>query len=332
MCEINYPTLTFAVFRFTLETQEALRLPRYKGSTLRGGLGYVFKRSVCAQPERKRCDGCLLLENCAYAYLFETHPPSDAEALSTHRAIPRPFVIEPPLDRRTRIPAGERFSFRLVLIGRAIQHLAYFLVAARELGSTGLGSNRGQYVLRQVVSADPLTGEEELVYDGESLLGTGLVVTAEQVKGWAERFRTDRLAVQFITPARLKHQGDYARDALEFHVLFRALLRRLSALAHFHCGERWETDYPGWVARSERIEVASANLRWGKWERYSRRQGRRIDMGGVVGSATYIGELASFLPLLALGQWIHVGKATVFGNGLYRMNGWSGMNSSIEGG
>jgi hypothetical protein len=55
-------------------------------------------------------------------------------------------------------------------------------------------------------------------------------------------------------------------------------------------------------------------------------------MGGVVGSATYIGELAPFLPLLALGQWVHVGKATVFGNGLYRMNGWSGMNSSIEGG
>jgi len=330
MGESTYPMLRLAIFRFTLEARETLHLPPFKGSTLRGGLGYVFKRSVCAQPQKKRCDGCLLIENCAYAYLFETHPPSDSDALSTHRAVPRPFVIEPPLDRRTEIPAGEKLSFRLVLIGRAVEHVPYFLIAARELGEAGLGRGRGEYTLRDVDSVHPLSGQEAPVYDGQALLGTGLEVTAEQVEAWAERLPRDQLTIRFLTPARLKHRGKYARTSLDFHILTRALLRRLSSMAYFHCGEQWETDYPGWVARAERVEAGGTDLRWGRWERYSGRQRRRIDMGGVVGDVTYAGDLAPFHPLLALGQWLHVGKGAVFGNGLYRVA--NGQKSSIEGG
>jgi len=54
-------------------------------------------------------------------------------------------------------------------------------------------------------------------------------------------------------------------------------------------------------------------------ERYSRRQERRIPMGGLVGSVTYRGPLDEFLPWLALGEHVHVGKNTVFGMGKYRL-------------
>jgi hypothetical protein len=314
-----YPDLTLSAFRFTLQPRQPLHLPPYKGSVLRGGFGHVFKRTVCVQPQVRACDGCLLAETCAYAYLFETRPPPGSQVLRTHEAVPRPFVIRPPLDRRTEIPAGEPLTFGLVLVGRAVGYLPYFLVVFRELGEAGLGRGRGKYTLREVRAVHPLSGEEQPVYDGETLLGTGLEVTAAEVAAWAEGLPSDRLTVRFLTPARLKHGGEFMREAVDFHVLVRALLRRLSSLSYFHCGERWETDYRGWVERAERVEAVETHLGWMKWERYSGRQAHRIKMGGLVGSVTYAGDLAPFRPLLALGMLAHVGKGAVFGNGLYTM-------------
>ncbi len=60
-------------------------------------------------------------------------------------------------------------------------------------------------------------------------------------------------------------------------------------------------------------------IRWVDWERYSARPETRMLMGGFVGTAAFAGELAEFLPLLRLGEWVHVGKGTVMGLGLYRL-------------
>jgi len=321
MSNTRYPALTLACFRFTLEALDPLHLPVYKGSALRGGFGHVFKRTVCVQPQVPRCDACLLAGTCAYAYLFETRPPPGSDVLRTHQAVPQPFVIQPPLDRRTGIPAGEHLEFGLVLVGHAVGYLPYFLVVFRELGEVGLGHRRGKYALQEVRAVHPLRRQEQPVYDGETLLGTGLPVTADEVADWAGQLPSGRLTVRFLTPARLKHGGEYAQGAVDFHVLVRALLRRLSSLAYFHCGERWEADYPGWVARAERVEAVETHLGWMEWKRYSGRQARRIEMGGVVGSVTYAGDLAPFRPLLALGMLAHVGKGTVFGNGQYVVDG-----------
>ena len=38
-------------------------------------------------------------------------------------------------------------------------------------------------------------------------------------------------------------------------------------------------------------------------------------MGGLVGRVTYEGDLHDYLTLLAMGELVHVGKGTVFGNG-----------------
>ncbi|RRR67439.1 MAG: hypothetical protein EI684_18955 [Candidatus Viridilinea halotolerans] len=42
------------------------------------------------------------------------------------RDVPRPFVIEPPLETRTHYRAGEALELTLVLIGRGIDFLPYF--------------------------------------------------------------------------------------------------------------------------------------------------------------------------------------------------------------
>jgi hypothetical protein len=56
----------------------------------------------------KVCAGaCERKENCAYGYVFETPVPADAAVLKNLSDVPRPFVIEPPLDRKMRYAVGE---------------------------------------------------------------------------------------------------------------------------------------------------------------------------------------------------------------------------------
>ena len=307
-----------AVYRFTLRPREEMILPVYKGAVLRGGFGHVFKRTVCSQPQMTDCRGCLLQHNCPYAALFDPSPPPETEVLSKEQDIPLPFVIEPPLNRRTRYTPDDRLSFRLVLIGQAMARLAYFVVVFQQLGEAGIGWRRARYALERVEALQPWSGEAVTLYEDGALVGGdgGLAVDYEMV---AERAAGgDTVTVRFMTPTRLKHRGCYAEQP-DFHVLARALLRRVSSLSYFHCGQRWETDYRGLVAAAERVETVRARAGWVDWERYSRRQQRKMNLGGVMGEMTYHGELAPFWPLLQLGELVHVGKATVFGNGQYEL-------------
>jgi len=59
--------LRFSRFELSIKAKEPLILPSYKGSTLRGGFGYAFKRVVCAIKD-KECSNCILKEKCIYSY------------------------------------------------------------------------------------------------------------------------------------------------------------------------------------------------------------------------------------------------------------------------
>ena len=117
---------TIARFQFNLSPLEEIRLPLYKGSTLRGGFGHAFKRVVCIQ-KGKVCNDCMVKSTCVYSYIFETSPPEDTEILRLYKNIPHPFVIEPPLTSQRLFKKDEEITFNLILIGKAIQYLPYFI-------------------------------------------------------------------------------------------------------------------------------------------------------------------------------------------------------------
>jgi hypothetical protein len=313
-----------ARYQFTIEAFEELHLPPFKGSTLRGGFGHALRKITCLHQDSRRCRECGHQQDCVYGYLFRTRPPKDADVLSTLTAIARPFVIEPPQgDNRRVIPPGEQLDFTVVLIGRAIEHLPYFILAFKKLGKLGLGARRGKYMLQRVLARHPWNGEEETIFDGVDVrVGDDRwIVHFPGVTERAQALPTDRLDVAFLTPTRLKHRGELMWEGPPFHVLVRRLLDRVSSLAYFHCGERWEIDFRGWIERAKEIRIADAATTWADWSRYSGRQDRRIKMGGLVGPVAYEGDLAPYRALLALGSLIHVGKGTVMGNGRMALKG-----------
>lgn len=327
---LKLPAISLARYRFTLAADDPMLLPPYKGSTLRGGFGHAFKRMVCFQPGVKTCTQCLLRYTCPYAYVFETPAPPDAEVLSRNESIPRPLVIVAPAEQKTAYLPGDHLAFHIVLVGKAAQYLPYFLVAFQELGRCGLGRSldlpggrrRGRFHLERVEAVDPLDSSTAPVYDfarPSHIHAQVLAVDAERITSYAGALPADHLTVDFQMPVRLRHNGKTIKRGPPFHVLVKALLGRLSSLAYFHCGDRWETDFRGWIDRAETVAIAEAQTTWEDWNRYSSRQEQRIDMGGLLGRITYTGDLAPYRPLLAAGALLHVGKGTVFGNGRYTL-------------
>ncbi len=274
------------------------------------------------------CDRCLVRQQCPYQYVFETPPPADTEMLRKYPAAPHPFVIEAPLDGRRKFAVGDSLEFGLTLIGRGIDYLPYFIVAFEELGrTTGLGWSRGRFRLAEVRGESPNGGPDPWVriYSGDQrrLRDDFRVRTSSDILDPHDHehehdHEHGSVTIRFLTPTRLKFDGNLTSD-LEFHILIRNLLRRLSALSYFLCGHRLDLDFRGLVERAKTVKAVAKDLRWVEWERYSARQDTTMLMGGFVGTARFEGDLAECLPLLRLGEWVHVGKGTVFGLGLYEL-------------
>ncbi len=137
------------------------------------------------------------------------------------------------------------------------------------------------------------------------------------VEGRSSR-RGDMTAVtlEFQTPTRLRYEG-HLTARLDFHVFVRNLVRRLSALASYHCDCTLDVDHKGLIRTAEGVSTARAELKWMDWERYSSRQDTRMRLGGFLGKVTFEGNLEPFVPSLRLGEVVHVGKGTAFGLGKY---------------
>ena len=302
-----------ARYRLTLTALSTITMPPYAGSTLRGGFGHAFRKMVCTQGPID-CRDCTLKAACPYPYIFETAPFEGAQQLRTYGDVPRPFVIDP-LDTRGEYRKGESFSFQLTLIGRAIDYLPYFLVSFRELGEMGIGKGRGRFQLTHVRADDG-----ESIYDGNTQMVHNLdnARSFDDIRWETESQPTNVLTLRLVTPTRITHEGGLT-DQLPFHVFWRRLIGRISALAYFHCGESLEMDFKGLIEKAMGVETTDSTLRWKDWTRYSSRQNRRMQLGGLVGRVRYAGELAEFVPFAALGAFLHVGKNATFGLGKYRV-------------
>lgn len=313
----------------TLEAKDRLRLPAYKGSVLRGGFGHVFRKVACTV-RGGECPPCILKAACPYAYIFETPPPSDSAILRKYPHAPHPFIIEPPLDTTTIYDPGTPLTFGLVLIGKAIDYLPYFIYAFEELGRLGIGRDRGTFRLTEA-RGEAACGEAETwrpIYSGDSrILTNGFLIRTGRdlfhdhahVDDPVHAHEHDHeVALHLLMPMRLRFDEALV-NRLDFHVLIRNLLRRLSALSYFHCGRQLDLDFKGLIAQAQEVKIEKGELRWVDWTRYSNRQKRKIRMGGLIGQVTYSGPLAEFLPFLRLGELVHVGKGTVFGLGKYQI-------------
>ncbi len=311
--------MLFGKYDFRCCFESEARLPAYKGSTFRGVFGHALKKVVCAL-KRQTCDQCLLKTQCIYALVFETHhaiPPPPGARIA---APPHPFVIEPPPTAQTNFSAADYFDFNLLLFGQINRYLPYFIYAFDQMGKIGIGKKlkgrRGRFALKAVehhgrtIYAD--TDQRLDMSDDFPRL------TLKQPNEEPSR-NGSRMKIMLKTPLRLKFQNRLSAE-LPFHLLVRAMLRRVDSLLRCYGDQSPDLDFKGLVRRAETVRIveSESDLRWYDWHRYSQRQDQKMLMGGMLGAVTYEGVLDEFMPLIEFCEQTHIGKQTAFGLGEIR--------------
>jgi len=105
----------------------------------------------------------------------------------------------------------------------------------------------------------------------------------------------NEVLLQLETPTRLVSGGKPA-TSLDFPLLMRAIFRRLGLLDKAHGQLPLELPFQQLLTEAASIQAVETNLAWQEWDRYSSRQRTKLQMGGLVGSVIFRGELQPFLP------------------------------------
>ena len=259
----------------------------------------------------------MLRARCAYAVFFEPEPASGpADSGGSRLPCPNPYVMEPPLSIEGDLPAGERLAFSLIIFGQANDYLPYIVYAFKTMGEMGLGrrvdGRRGQFELEEIWLRD------KQIYSDNSDQLSKVSLSRLELNDYKNDDRPAHLRLEFLTPLRVKHRNRFSVE-LPFHVLVRALLRRISSLEEYFGSGRPELDYSALAARALEVRMVENHLAWLDWSRYSNRQEKKMLLGGLVGQVVYGGDLSEYAPLLRYGALVHIGKQTSFGLGQYKL-------------
>jgi hypothetical protein len=262
-------------------------------------------------------------------------------------------------DRPRQFNIGDELRFGLVLIGRAIDYLPFFLHAISEMAYRGLGAGRAAFDLKEVFLKGT-RGERDRVYSSddhrlslparigdplseliaaklaEQTSGDGgtpilesidnvIATTLSQLSRPASQSvaravdNHSSLTLRFLTPARIRVKDDL-QTGLRFQLLVRSLLRRVSMLAAVHGSGRMQLDYRGLIERAGCARVVRSTLRWWDLERYTDRQDTKLRVGGLIGEVEYEGRvIEEFMPLIVAGELLGVGTGTSLGLGRYQI-------------
>jgi hypothetical protein len=284
------------------------RLP----NMLRGTFEMAFRRLVCHDLTLD-CRACPLVGCCPYPAVFRPAPPPGSDRLSRAQDLPRPFLFEPPPDRQDTLAPGDELAVGLTLIGRAATLLPYFVVALRALADRGLGPTRGRLTLACVTAETP-AGPHLVFSEGAPVVSASAGGLRLPHLARAGDDAATRIRVRFLTPTTLRRDGRLV-ERPTFADLACRLRDRVSALAAFFGDGPVDMDFAGVAAAAAEVRTVACRTAWERRTRRSARTGDVHETSGFVGEAVYEGELGRWMPLLRLGEVVHVGKYAVWGNG-----------------
>lgn len=308
-------------FQLRFNSDEDIPLPPHKGSSFRGLFGHALKRYVCPD-QRVTCEACLLAEGCLYLAIFET--PASGERFSNGpNRDPHPFILLPPLDRNHVLPSKKPFFVEITLLGPAIQTIPHLTYAFKEMGKIGLGRNRISFRLTDVDVAEQSNWIPLYRVENDRLVRAKptqkISSSTPPTPPTSQNFTSKKMVLRTLTPMRFNYKGNLVIE-FSFVAFLRSLIFRLDDLARIYGSGPLPIEIPELIKKAKDIKISGLEMTWIDFIRYSNRQKGARKLGGLEGDVTLEGDLTPFLPWLQLGEIMHVGKATSFGLGKYKLS------------
>lgn len=283
--------LRFAVYRISLRAATRIeflaREEGYKGGALHDRFEYSLSR-VSRADYRSLC--------------------------GSRGGLQKPYTLLPPLDRLLEYASGAEFNCDLTLIGDAIDCFPACRQAFQLAGATDVGTMRGKFDVARIESISP--AEAPRLVSNEEAAAT-YAIRAEAVMNRTP-IDSSTATLAFRTPLRLQ---EASREIPDFYGFCRNLFKRLERLSAYDSKFPGlnEPQLPNLLRLARTVRIAEQSLGWYDWPRYAPAKDEWMRLGGHLGRISYYGEIAPFLPYLALGEWLHVGAHSSFGLGRYRI-------------
>jgi hypothetical protein len=262
------------------------------------------RKTACLHPE-KSCDSCSRQKECIWNLVFGQHLTPDPSALKRFQkpSLPFMFTFPCPADLVEHVTEIE---CRLVVVGRAIQSLEMLLEGFGEILSS-FGAEVLSVDTRDYQGAVNQLGEG----CGANYLKNLVILSSNDL--FEHCIWTDNvLNIHLRSPLRLFEDGRLLRT-FNFKRFAMSLLRRVSSLAYYYGAHEIASDYKELAHQADAIICLDDGFT------FVAGGDRRIS--GVGGSGRFHGDFSGLLPFLSAGLYVHVGKGSAFGMGVYELSG-----------
>jgi hypothetical protein len=303
----------------------------------------------CVQPDRCR-HGCQRPGVCTFGRL--NAPPVDPAWPSRVRHLfgrspPPAYALWDMQDRRTHLDEGARWGFEMTLVGAlALEQIPAIVAAVQQGAEQGMGRVRAgedTRVRSRVCRVTAVGADEgERLLAGEQCCETHraspraltwhdyridqIAQSYAEAQAWAARAPAPvhGLSLHHLSPVQIRERepGSKRKQLVEqphFCPWARALVRRLRMLSVVYGVGEWpQAEFGPLLDLAETVQLAHDETFWTGYTRFSKSSGTR-EIDGFCGQAWYTSpaDLRPLLPILWLGQWLHVGSGYVMGNGRY---------------
>lgn len=253
--------------------------PFFVGSMFRGALGVALKKLVCINPSYQ-CEECFAAKKCIYHVFYE------------EKNVFHPYRFDVNLQ-------PNNYDFSLYLFEDAVDSLPYVLSAIRDSAEKqGFGKNRKIMKVRQMSISN------KIVYDGKEFKPLAGIMKDILL---IDKYYSN-VEIEFIMPLRIKEHNKIAKEGIAFHTLINNIHHRYLQIRREAVGK---------LGYQVEGEIVFSSLKFVTMQRYSNRQKKGMEIGGLKGILKIRGIDQKSYVYLKIGEIIGAGKQTVFGLGSY---------------